>query len=184
MKEHLDIDLLNLVQEHGSEQNFAQRLQEEMAKQGLSQAKLAKRLGDLGWPLHQSAISKILNPAEGHARRSVSIDEAMAFSRALDVPLPALLVPTFMSEVGELSNMIGTAFGHYKDSLTEWKRFDEMAKSIAELAKRDPASRSIVEKSMWATDLQAESDPSVETKFMRDFFKEIGRRLSGDADGE
>jgi hypothetical protein len=93
-----------LVNQFGSERHLAERLQVERKRRGWSQAELARQLEAIGYPLHQSVISKIEPPdpdqrsgrrrgPDATARRKVTIGEAIAFSRVLDIPLGELLLP-------------------------------------------------------------------------------------------
>lgn len=84
-----DEQLLN----YGREENIAQRIEEEMKSRGWSQVKLAKEMAARGYPIHQSAISKIIRPPSGDNRRSVSVDEALGFAKTFNVDLVDLLVP-------------------------------------------------------------------------------------------
>ena len=92
-----------LVNELGSERWLGQRIQTERKVHGWSQAKLSDELAKAGHPLHQSAISKI-EPPDGDKRggrprgavsgkRSVTIDEAVGFSKVFEIPLGELLLP-------------------------------------------------------------------------------------------
>jgi len=92
-----------LVNELGSERWLGQRIQTERKVRGWSQAKLSDELAKAGHPLHQSAISKIEPPDEDKrggrprgavsGKRSVTIDEAVGFSKVFDIPLGELLLP-------------------------------------------------------------------------------------------
>lgn len=83
-----------LIGMYGSEDAFGQRLKEAMKARGWSQSKLAEEMRAVGHTLHQSAISKIISgTSTSDGRRSVTLDEAMGFARALDVDLTELLLP-------------------------------------------------------------------------------------------
>ena len=92
-----------LVNELGSERWLGQRIQTERKVHGWSQAKLSDELAKAGHPLHQSAISKIEPPDEDKrggrprggtaGRRSVTIGEAVGFSKVFGIPLGELLLP-------------------------------------------------------------------------------------------
>ncbi len=139
------IGLIGLMQKIGSEDNFAERLKAEMQRRGLSQAKLAKLMEDVGYPLHQSAISKILNPSSGSTRRSVSIDEALAFSRALEIPLPSLLLPPYAVELGQASELLVEAFDMYRQVLTSQEQLQVKFAELVALAARDEKARTLIE---------------------------------------
>lgn len=75
-----------------SEGNLALRVEWEMNRRGWSQDRMAKEMTDAGYPLHQSSVSKIVNPKEGK-RRSISVDDAIGFAKVFGVPLDELLIP-------------------------------------------------------------------------------------------
>jgi transcriptional regulator with XRE-family HTH domain len=75
------------------EDHLARRIKYEMDQRGWSQEKLAAAMADAGHPVHQSAISKIINPARDGKRRTISVDEALGFAKVFGVPLESLLVP-------------------------------------------------------------------------------------------
>jgi hypothetical protein len=92
-----------LVNELGNEKWLGQRIQMERKVRGWSQAKLSDELAKAGHPLHQSAISKIEPPDEDKrggrprgvvaGKRSVTIGEAVGFSKVFGIPLGELLLP-------------------------------------------------------------------------------------------
>jgi transcriptional regulator with XRE-family HTH domain len=86
----------SFLADFGSEENIAQRIQEEMKARGWSQAKLSKEMAARGYPIHQSAISKIINPPGGDGRRSVSVDEALGLAKTFGIELADLLVPSYV----------------------------------------------------------------------------------------
>jgi plasmid maintenance system antidote protein VapI len=75
------------------EDHLARRIKYEMDQRGWSQEKLAAAMADAGHPVHQSAISKIINPARDGKRRTISVDEALGFSKVFGEPLESLLLP-------------------------------------------------------------------------------------------
>jgi transcriptional regulator with XRE-family HTH domain len=68
---------------------FARRVREIREHRGWSQTELARRLAEAGQPIGQSRLSAIEAP--GPEPRTVSVDQAAAFARVLDVPLELLL---------------------------------------------------------------------------------------------
>jgi transcriptional regulator with XRE-family HTH domain len=68
---------------------FAARVRELREHRGWSQGELARRLAEIGHPIGQSRVSAIEAP--GPEPRTVSIDQAAAFARVLNVPLELLL---------------------------------------------------------------------------------------------
>lgn len=95
-------EVSKVVNEVGNEKWLGQRVQTERKTRGWSQARLSAEMAQVGHPLHQSAISKIEPPdAErrgGHPKgrsvtRSVTIGEAIGFSKVFGIPLGELLLP-------------------------------------------------------------------------------------------
>jgi transcriptional regulator with XRE-family HTH domain len=82
-----------LVNEVGGERWLAKRIQTERKARGMSQAGLSKAMSDHGHPLHQSAISKIEAPPENEGPRTITIGEAIGFSKVFGIPLGELLLP-------------------------------------------------------------------------------------------
>jgi transcriptional regulator with XRE-family HTH domain len=74
---------------------FARRLRALREQRRLSQAALAERVTDLGVPIERAAVTRIewaADPERSDRARNVSLEEAVAFAAALDVPLYALLL--------------------------------------------------------------------------------------------
>lgn len=75
-----------------SEGNLARRIAWEMDRRSWSQERMAKEMTDAGYPLHQSSVSKIVNPKDGK-RRAISVDDAIGFAQVFDLALDELLIP-------------------------------------------------------------------------------------------
>lgn len=75
-----------------SEHNLARRIAWEMNQRGWSQERMAKEMTDAGFPLHQSSVSKIVNPKDGK-RRAISVDDAIGFAKVFGVTVEDLLIP-------------------------------------------------------------------------------------------
>jgi transcriptional regulator with XRE-family HTH domain len=88
------------------EENLARRIKYEMNRRGWSQERMAAEMTKAGLPMHQSAISKIINPNERGKRRTISVDEALAFSRVFDAPLDELLSPVAVAKSRELKRVL------------------------------------------------------------------------------
>src|SRR3954453_2630471 len=88
-------DLEQALTALGSEENIARRIKVFRHRAGLSQEQLAKRLEALGVQMPQSSISKIEVPVEAGKgkRRDITVDEALALAKALDVTFSDLLLP-------------------------------------------------------------------------------------------
>jgi hypothetical protein len=79
------------------------RMVELRKAQGInSQAALAARLDEVGYPIHETALARIESGA-----RDVKLDEAVAIACALDVPLPMLLLPLTSGEDVALTSTSG-----------------------------------------------------------------------------
>jgi transcriptional regulator with XRE-family HTH domain len=76
-----------------SEENVAVRVAWEMSVRGWSQERLAQEMTAVGCPMHQSSVSKIVNPPGGGRRRSISVDELIAFAKVFSVEIVELLLP-------------------------------------------------------------------------------------------
>jgi plasmid maintenance system antidote protein VapI len=76
-----------------SEDNVAARIAWEMKRRRWSQDRLAKETAAAGYALPQSAISKIVSPAEGNQRRAITVDEAIALAAVFEVSLEELTYP-------------------------------------------------------------------------------------------
>ncbi|WP_431929838.1 helix-turn-helix domain-containing protein [Nonomuraea jabiensis] len=74
-----------------SEENVALRLAWEMRRRGWSQDRMAQELTNAGQPMHQSAISKIVNSMPDGRRRTISVDEAIAMARVFGISVGELL---------------------------------------------------------------------------------------------
>lgn len=85
-----DVDFI--VRQLGGEGHLARGLERARRAKGWSQERLSKELTSAGMPMHQSAISKIERPANG-GRRAVTVDEALALARVLDLTLAELVLP-------------------------------------------------------------------------------------------
>jgi transcriptional regulator with XRE-family HTH domain len=71
----------------GAEDIVARRVAYERRRRDWSNAELAKRMTDAGCPLNQSAIQKI---EKGMPRRTISLDEALAFAEVFGLTLDEL----------------------------------------------------------------------------------------------
>jgi transcriptional regulator with XRE-family HTH domain len=80
----------NPVRLLASEESLARRVAYERERREWSTEGLARRMTDVGCPIHQSAIWKIEN---GKPPRRITVDELVAFSRVFDVSIEELLLP-------------------------------------------------------------------------------------------
>jgi transcriptional regulator with XRE-family HTH domain len=70
---------------------FAAQMKLQRERKGWTQKQLAARLGQLGFPVHQTTIGKW----EAHERR-ITLDEALAISVALDVAPSHMIAGSFL----------------------------------------------------------------------------------------
>lgn len=89
-----------------SEGNLARRIAWEMERRGWSQERMAKEMTDAGYPLHQSSVSKIVNPKDGK-RRAISVDDALGFAHVFGIDLEELLIPLEAAWDTELRALLG-----------------------------------------------------------------------------
>lgn len=75
-----------------SETNVARRVEHEMNRRGWSQERLAKEMTSAGHPMHQSSVSKIVNPKDGK-RRAISVDDALGFAKVFGLSVEELMAP-------------------------------------------------------------------------------------------
>ena len=115
------------------EENLARRIRYEMNRRGWSQERMAAEMTKAGLPLHQSAISKIINTNERGKRRTISVDEALVFSKVFEIPLEALLLPVAVAKSHELkliTERISTLSDEWSEIIQEvgrlWSRAGEL----------------------------------------------------------
>jgi transcriptional regulator with XRE-family HTH domain len=71
---------------------FAASMKAQRRGRGWTQHQLADRLGELGYPVHQTTIGKW----ETGGRRGITLDDALAISNALDVQLVHMLAGSYL----------------------------------------------------------------------------------------
>lgn len=169
--------ITGLLEELGSEATFTVRLREIMQERGISQAKLAKELEEVGHPLHQSAISKILNPAKGQSRRSVTIDDALAFSRALRVPLPVLLIPSYAAEVSKASGLLIQALELHKSIAKDQALRSDMIDQLCALARTNEQASAMIHEAIQASVETATSQGDKGDRVRAEFFETLRRAI-------
>ncbi len=91
---------INWLSSTGSEANIARRLRLVLAERGWSQDAFAAKVRAEGVRFPQSAISKILKP-QGEPR-AITVDEACAFARVLDIPLAELVLPDDVYQLAQV----------------------------------------------------------------------------------
>lgn len=130
----------------GSEKLIAKRLRELRNRAGLSQVELAERLAKLGAPIPQPSISKIEASAEaGKTGRDITVTEALALAKALDVTFAELLLPDNAVKDMRLYKLLGEEgpelYRAYRKAESQYKR---LAWEIADAAKKDPRWRAVI----------------------------------------
>lgn len=83
--------------EQGLEQTFAKRLRELREWLGVSQADLARRMTELGFRMHQTAVAKI-----ERGERPLRLDEAGALAYLLDTDLSLMTGPLRTGDPAQL----------------------------------------------------------------------------------
>ncbi len=86
-----------------SEEGLAERLAYERERRGWTYDSLAKRMTDAGCPINQSAIYKI---EKGRPRRRITVDELVALSQVLDMPIEHLLLPPELAATQRLGELL------------------------------------------------------------------------------
>lgn len=137
-----------LVNELGEERWLAQRIQDERKARGWSQAELSRQLREINHPLHQSAISKI-EPADpdqkagrrrsttSGERRSVTIDEAVGFSKVFGIPLGELLLPPDAVATASAARAYSEGPDALRSLLSAQRRYERLVSRVADHAARD-----------------------------------------------
>lgn len=100
------------------EMNVALRVEYEMRHRGWSQERLSKEMADAGCPIHQSSISKIINPRG--KRRTISVDEVVAFAKVFDTTLDDMLLPLEVAQSQEIHQLVETV------STTLWEKAEQV----------------------------------------------------------
>jgi len=85
-----------------------------------SQARLAQRLTDLGYSMHETTLTRI-----ERGTRKVTLDDAVAIAAALDVPLTALLLPGAREELVQLTPKITVSAATTSDWLLGLSPLDD-----------------------------------------------------------
>lgn len=114
------------------EENVARRIVYEMQQRGWSQERLAKEMSEAGYPIHQSAISKIVSPREGK-RRTIGVEEAIGFARVFGTSLESLALPLIATKsaevkvlVKEISDSLEQRVVLLEETSALWRRLREL----------------------------------------------------------
>ena len=88
----------------------------------------------------QSGISKIENPAPG-GRRAITVEEALAFSRVLEIPLLELLLPTEAAREVDVLRYAAMGPALRAEFLAIGERYDLCVRFVASQCLRSDAFR-------------------------------------------
>jgi transcriptional regulator with XRE-family HTH domain len=141
----------------GAEDIVARRVAYERERRGWSTAELARRMTEAGVPLNQSSIYKI---EKGTPRRTISLDEALAFARVFGRSLDELRSMPDDQAVKELAQIeraiertledaqdrAENLISLDKDLLKRWRALRRAGYGSAQVAERVIASMSAVVK--------------------------------------
>jgi plasmid maintenance system antidote protein VapI len=119
-----------------SEEHLAWRIEHEMQRRGWSQERMAQEMTDAGYPIHQTAISKIIKPRDGK-RRAISVDEAIGFAKVFGSTLEGLLSPAAFANADELKEKFNASAGALGSILDAFDLLDDSLEVIEELIKSD-----------------------------------------------
>lgn len=133
--------------EHGlfgmREENVARRIEYEMQQRGWSQERLAKEMSEAGFPVHQSAISKIINRRDGK-RRTIGVDEAIGFAKVFGVSLESLVAPIFAARSAEARTAMGQIQKLLEQRVLVMAEMSELWDRLKELLRDDEVVEALV----------------------------------------
>jgi transcriptional regulator with XRE-family HTH domain len=143
----------------GREDHLAARITAEREARGWSQSQLAREMANIGYPIPQTAISKIEHPQRG-ARRAITVDEAIAFARLFDLTLVDLVLPRDVPKNLAVARDLATG----PDALVARDEaelaYEEIAQRLADLWRRDAQWRATLDQELHrAVEVEADSEP-------------------------
>lgn len=115
------------------EENFARRIEYEMDRRQWSQERVAREMNRAGCPIHQSAISKITRPRRGISRRSITLEEAVSFSRVFDLALDEMFDSILVARADEIRLLLLRVNILYTQMSDAWQETRDVAPRLAEL---------------------------------------------------
>lgn len=119
-----------------SEEGLALRVTAERKRRGMSQEQLAKAVeAVLGVSFPQSAVSKI---ERQQARRAITVDEALAFSRVFGIPLEQLMLPAELAAEQRAVDALKTATRDYWAAVRSYQRCAESIDGLGEVLLEHP----------------------------------------------
>lgn len=136
----------------GAEEMVARRVIWERRTRGWSNAELARRMAEAGCPINQSAIQKI---EHGNPRRTISLDEALAFAKVFGVSLDELKgipdevvsadLAAYLDELGEIEAQLERLRGVILKLLERTAHTAEEAGPLLEYMESDPPWTPVLE---------------------------------------
>lgn len=119
-----------------SEDALAARIAAERRRRGMSQEQLASAVEEiLGGGFPQSAISKIERP---RGRRAITVDEALAFSRVLQIPLVDLMLPAAVALTARVREAVEQAAQIKANYDAVGRRLAAAIEELTEVAREHP----------------------------------------------
>jgi transcriptional regulator with XRE-family HTH domain len=119
---------------HGAERHFAANLRATREDRGLSQAELARRMAEKGWPWHQQTVGRV-----EAAQRVVRLGEAKDLASILETTVDALGEPT--TENGIVRALLGASTAARKAWQQQAEGTLALQGALAELRQRIQAAR-------------------------------------------
>ena len=130
----------------GAEDMVARRIAYERNRRGWSRDELARRMADAGCPINQSAIQKI---EHGVPRRTISLDEALAFAkvfggidldelRGIPEELISADLAAYLDELEEIGSIIERLRVEILRLLERTARTAEDARPLLDYMQADP----------------------------------------------
>lgn len=164
----------NLVAQMGDEGNLALRIKDLMKEKGWSQTRLSKEMESAGHPIHQTAISKIVNPPKGDGRRSVTVQEAIGFAKVFDIDLEDLVVPSFALVSKRVAGLIARGPGELRGMLLAQASYADTVTDVATSMISDEAVASSVI-GQYETALEGRSAREIEDSVNLGFLGDVCR---------
>lgn len=119
------------------EDNLAWRIKYEMERRGWSQERLAQEMAKVGHPIHQSAVSKIVNERDGVKRRAISVDEAIGFARVFQTPVEDLFAPMEVAKVRVFQTLVRRIWDASGRATVALDDLDNLWKSAQDLLQQE-----------------------------------------------
>ncbi|KQS66256.1 helix-turn-helix transcriptional regulator [Modestobacter sp. Leaf380] len=188
-------DLEESLTSLAAEDHIARRLESLRTRAGLSQEALAARLRALGVQMPQSSISKIEGPVRlGRGkRRDITVDEAIALSKALGVSLTELLLPDDALDDLHLHRIMASAGKLWQARQVAQLDYEYAVGKLVQAAQERPEWRSRFAEDLdllWRIEKGTDDEgtpltdlplPSMETTCVREVLADVTSRLEAKA---